>query len=93
MRESPVLKIIELLDAQGADYKVVDPYVKSFKSCNTRVETVELTKELLNESDLVLLTTDHSDFDYEMIARESKSIFDTRNAMKDVAKPNKYNKL
>ncbi|MDM5228380.1 nucleotide sugar dehydrogenase [Cytobacillus sp. NJ13] len=93
VRESPVLKIIELLDAQGADYKVVDPYVKSFKSCNTRVETVELTKELLNESDLVLLTTDHSDFDYEMIARESKSIFDTRNAMKDVAKPNKYNKL
>ncbi|MEH6988325.1 nucleotide sugar dehydrogenase [Cytobacillus firmus] len=93
VRESPVLKIIELLDAQGADYKVVDPYVKSFKSCNTRVETVELTKELLNESDLVLVTTDHSDFDYEMIARESKSIFDTRNAMKDVQKPNKYDKL
>ncbi|KON86267.1 UDP-N-acetyl-D-glucosamine dehydrogenase [Sporosarcina globispora] len=93
VRESPVLKIIELLDAQGADYKVVDPYVKSFKSCNTRVETVELTKELLNESDLVLVTTDHSDFDYEMIARESKSIFDTRNAMKDVPKPNKYDKL
>ncbi|URT70547.1 MULTISPECIES: nucleotide sugar dehydrogenase [Cytobacillus] len=93
VRESPVLKIIELLDAQGADYKVVDPYVKSFKSCNTRVETVELTKELLNDSDLVLVTTDHSDFDYEMIARESKSIFDTRNAMKDVQKPNKYDKL
>ncbi|WP_436373709.1 nucleotide sugar dehydrogenase [Cytobacillus sp. BC1816] len=93
VRESPVLKIIELLDAQGADYKVVDPYVKSFKSCNTRIETVELTKELLNDSDLVLVTTDHSDFDYEMIARESKSIFDTRNAMKDVAKPNKYDKL
>ncbi|MBU8731752.1 nucleotide sugar dehydrogenase [Cytobacillus oceanisediminis] len=93
VRESPVLKIIELLDAQGADYKVVDPYVKSFKSCNTRVETVQLTKELLNESDLVLVTTDHSDFDYDMIARESKSIFDTRNAMKDVAKPNKYDKL
>lgn len=93
VRESPVLKIIELLDAQGADYKVVDPYVKSFKSCNTRVETVELTKELLNDSDLVLVTTDHSDFDYEMIARESKSIFDTRNAMKGVQKPNKYDKL
>ncbi|MCS0673428.1 nucleotide sugar dehydrogenase [Cytobacillus firmus] len=93
VRESPVLKIIELLDAQGADYKVVDPYVKSFKSCNTRVETVELTKELLNDSDLVLVTTDHSGFDYEMIARESKSIFDTRNAMKDVPKLNKYDKL
>ena len=75
---------------QGADYKVVDPYVASFKSCGGTMETVELTEELLNESDFVLLATDHSDFDYEMIAQESKVIFDTRNAMKDVEKPNRY---
>lgn len=93
VRESPVLKIVELLEHHGADYTVVDPYVKSFRSCNQTVETVELTKELLNEADLVLVTTDHTDFDYEMIAKESKVIFDTRNAMKDIAKPNKYIKL
>ncbi|WP_313800925.1 nucleotide sugar dehydrogenase [Cytobacillus sp.] len=93
VRESPVLKIVELLEHHGADYTVVDPYVKSFRSCNQTVETVELTKELLNEADLVLVTTDHTDFDYEMIAKESKVIFDTRNAMKDIVKPNKYIKL
>lgn len=93
VRESPVLKIVELLEHHGADYTVVDPYVKSFRSCNQTVETVELTKELLNEADLVLVTTDHTDFDYEMIAKESKVIFDTRNAMKNIAKPNKYIKL
>ncbi|MED3549850.1 nucleotide sugar dehydrogenase [Cytobacillus praedii] len=93
VRESPVLKIVELLEHHGADYTVVDPYVKSFRSCDQTVETVELSKELLNEADLVLVTTDHTDFDYEMIARESKVIFDTRNALKDIAKPNKYIKL
>ena len=93
VRESPVLKIIEILNQQGADYTVVDPYIASFKSCGGTTETVGLTKELLNEADLVLIATDHSDFDYEMIAQESKLIFDTRNAMKDVEKPNRYIKL
>ncbi|MCM3663614.1 nucleotide sugar dehydrogenase [Mesobacillus subterraneus] len=93
VRESPVLKIVELLNQHGADYTVVDPYVASFKSCGAKVETVALTKELLNAADLVMVTTDHTDFDYEMIARESKVIFDTRNALKDIEKPNKYIKL
>ncbi|WP_316570474.1 nucleotide sugar dehydrogenase [Neobacillus sp. YIM B06451] len=93
VRESPVLKIIELLNHHGADFKVVDPYVSSFRSCNMKMETVGLTKELLQESDLVLIATDHSDFDYDMIAKESKVIFDTRNALKDVEKPNRYVKL
>lgn len=93
VRESPVLKIIELLNHHGADFKVVDPYVASFRSCNMKMETVELTNELLQESDLVLVATDHSDFDYNVIAKESKVIFDTRNALKDVEKPNRYVKL
>jgi UDP-N-acetyl-D-glucosamine dehydrogenase len=93
VRESPVLKIVELLEHHGANYTVVDPYVSSFRSNGKQIETVELTKDLLNSSDLVLVTTDHTDFDYEMIANESKVIFDTRNALKGIAKPNKYIKL
>lgn len=93
VRESPVLKIVEQLEHQGANYTVVDPYVASFRSCDKKVETVPMSKELLNEADLVLITTDHSDFDYQMIAQESQVIFDTRNALKDVQKPNKYHKL
>lgn len=93
VRESPVLKIVEQLEHQGANYTVVDPYVASFRSCDKKVETVPMSKELLNEADLVLITTDHSDFDYQMIAQESQVIFDTRNALKNVQKPNKYHKL
>ncbi|MGG3912724.1 nucleotide sugar dehydrogenase [Rossellomorea vietnamensis] len=93
VRESPVLKIIEILEAQGADYVVVDPYVSSFKAVGKTIETIEMNRELLNDSDLVLLTTDHTDFNYEMIAKESKVIFDTRNALQNVEKPNKYIKL
>ncbi|MGP4078981.1 nucleotide sugar dehydrogenase [Pseudalkalibacillus sp. R45] len=92
-RESPVLPILtELYDA-GADVQVIDPYVPHFKLNGEVVETVTLSEEILENSDLVLLTTDHSDFDYNMIAQKSPVIFDTRNAMKDVEKPNKYRKL
>ena len=56
VRESPVLKIVEILNQQGADYTVVDPYVTAFRSCGGTVETVALTKELLNQSDLVLIS-------------------------------------
>jgi UDP-N-acetyl-D-glucosamine dehydrogenase len=93
VRESPVLKILELLEQHGAEFTVVDPYVPSFRACKRVIETVELTPELLQQSDIVLVTTDHSNFDYEMIAQNSPVIFDTRNALKDVEKPNKYVKL
>ncbi|OKO96091.1 UDP-glucose dehydrogenase [Geobacillus proteiniphilus] len=93
VRESPVLKIVELLEQYGAEFAVVDPYVPSFRACNRVIETVELTPELLEQSDLVLITTDHSNIDYEMVARHSRVVFDTRNAMKDVSKPAKYVKL
>jgi len=93
VRESPVLKIIEELDEQGAEFKVIDPYVKSFRSCNRVVETIPFSKEIIEEADLVLLTTDHSDFDYQMIADHSKAVFDTRNAMKGITLPAKYHKL
>ncbi|MFY4775102.1 nucleotide sugar dehydrogenase [Metabacillus sp. RGM 3146] len=94
VRESPVLNILEGLYSEGADVKVVDPFVSSFKCLGDKIETLPLTEGLLDEADLVLLTTDHSTYDYEMIAKHSKSLFDTRNAMKDVEnKPARYTKL
>lgn len=89
MRESPVLPILELLELYKADIEVVDPHVPSFRphgKAGKVYETVELTTERLQNADLVLLATDHSAFDYEMIAREAKVIFDTRNAFKGVSK-------
>lgn len=93
-RESPVLEILHVLDREGANYTAVDPYIPHFRAKGKSIETVELTAELLAESDIVLLTTDHSNFNYDLIAKYAKVIFDTRNAMKNKDQVNgKYYKL
>ena len=83
-RESPVMEIIKLLENYQANFELVDPHIPSFRLDGKAYETVELTEKKLKEADLVLITTDHSAFDYQQIADLSASIFDTRNAMKDV---------
>ncbi|WP_264739725.1 nucleotide sugar dehydrogenase [Cytobacillus firmus] len=93
VRESPVLRIIELLDQQGANYTVVDPYVTSFRTGNRNVETTTFSKSVLEAADLVLITTDHSEFDYQLIANHSNIVFDTRNTFKGIERSNKYYKL
>lgn len=93
MRESPVLPILEKMEEAGADWVVTDPHVKEFKLLGKMVPTVELTPELVRSADVVLITTNHTAFDYEMVGKESKVIFDTRNAMKGVPVSGKYYKL
>ncbi|MFD2214850.1 nucleotide sugar dehydrogenase [Metabacillus endolithicus] len=94
VRESPVLDILTILDKEGADYTVVDPFVPAFRLIDKQIETVALTEDLLSSADLVLIATDHTTFDYEMIANSSRVVFDTRNALKEVAKkPERYIKL
>jgi UDP-N-acetyl-D-glucosamine dehydrogenase len=83
MRESPVLPILEKLELAGADWVVVDPHVKEFKLNGKMYHTTDMSQELLDGADLVMLTTDHTDFDYKMIAQNSPVIFDTRNAFKE----------
>lgn len=94
MRESPALDIMTLLTKAGADWKAVDPYVSQFKLNGEIIKTVELTPEELEQADLVLITTDHSNFDYDLIATKSSVIFDTRNALKGhTDKAKKYYRL
>lgn len=94
VRESPILDILEILSEQGANWTVVDPYIKSFKINNSIYEPRELSKELLEEADLVLLGTNHSGFDYEIVAENAKVIFDTRNSFAGVKEIKaKYYKL
>ncbi|WP_093227290.1 nucleotide sugar dehydrogenase [Thermoflavimicrobium dichotomicum] len=83
-RESPVLPIVEMLEKYQARITVCDPHISSFKVAGKVYETVDLTVDLLKEADLVLITTDHSRFDYQMIADHAKAIFDTRNALKEI---------
>lgn len=83
MRESPSLKLIEILREKGALVEYNDPYVpKLFKTrkYDYEMDSVELTKENLLAYDLVLVSTDHSNYDYNFILENSKLILDTRNA-------------
>ena len=94
-RESPVIPILEQLDKYGADWKVVDPHVKSFNLNQNEYNVYEKpTEEMLQSADLVLITTNHSDFNYKKIADNAKLIFDTRNSIsKELVTRDNYEKL
>ncbi len=83
MRESPSLRLIELFERNGAKLDYNDPYVpKLFKTrkYDYKRESVKLTAKNLKKYDLVVLSTDHSDYDYKFIANNASLILDTRNA-------------
>jgi len=83
MRESPTLKLLEIFLSKGAKVDYSDPYVPKLpptRKYNFDMKSVELTKENLAKYDVVLLSTDHDNFDYKFIAESSKLIVDSRNA-------------
>ncbi len=83
-RESPALKIYDLLKTRQAEVIVNDPYIPIFKSGGREMISASLTKELLQAADLVLITTDHSNYDYQWICDHTRLVFDTRNATRKV---------
>ena len=86
LRESPVLKIIKLLEEEKADVYYHDPYVTSFFFQGRRYKSVKLTKGAIRSADIVLIATDHDFYHYEEIVQEAKLVFDTRNATKNVTR-------
>jgi UDP-N-acetyl-D-glucosamine dehydrogenase len=87
MRETPVLKIIRLLEKNGAQVSYSDPYVPKFVHNEKTYKSVEINTETLRNSDLVIITTDHGKFDYNLIYKYSPLILDTRNALKNIRDP------
>lgn len=84
-RESPAIRVIEELHKVGADVCYFDPWVASFKEGTLRMTgETELTVELLESADLVMVTAAHSNVDYDFVQKHAKLIFDTKNAMKNV---------
>jgi UDP-N-acetyl-D-glucosamine dehydrogenase len=90
LRESPSLKLLELLTQRGAVTEYNDPYfpalfpMRHYDFSNLR--SVELTPKRLAAYDCVLIATDHSSYDYDAIVRDAKLIVDTRNATRHVQK-------
>ena len=90
-RESPALKVIQLLVREGAEVLYHDPYVSQIRlgtlsngdarnAAPSLLSSQEMTADLLRSVDLVLVTTDHSTVDYSMVVENARRVLDTRNA-------------
>jgi len=84
MRESPALKVISLLEKEGSRVIYNDPFIPTFTLAGKVYSSVPVTTELLTSVDLVVITTDHSSYDYDLIVKQGPHVFDTRNATRDV---------
>ena len=88
-RESPAIRVIEGLNKVGADIKYYDPYISKFKDGKLMMEgEKELTKELLESSDIVIITTAHTNVDYKFVCDNAKIVFDTKNVTKNIENDN-----
>ena len=81
IRETPAFRIIELLQEKKAKVDYHDPYVQQLhqtRDYNFQMSSIDLSAETLAGYDLVILTTDHDVFDYDLILQNAKCIVDTR---------------
>lgn len=96
VRESPSLKIIDLLKTQGAEISYNDPHcpvMKRTRHFDHGLSSVDLTPERLAEQDAVLVLTAHDAYDWEFICRHASLVVDTRNATKQIADRSKIRKV
>ena len=88
LRESPALTIIELLQKEGAQVSYNDPYFPFIgKGRKYDLQMTCTPLDNLGQFDCVLIVTDHSDYDYARIVRESQLVVDTRNATRGIQSP------
>lgn len=84
-RESPALKVIEELEKNKAEVDFYDPMIPEYKYKGEIHKGIEkIDAKIIKSYDLVIITSAHTAFDYEMIAKNAIAIFDTRNAMKNI---------
>lgn len=85
VRESPALDVIHLLQERGAIVTYHDPYVPDLLHEKIDARSIELTAENLHAADCVVITTNHSVYDWSWIAQTTNLIVDTRNAITGTA--------
>ncbi len=87
-RHSPALKIIELLYDDGVkDIVYNDPFVANVTVAGKRLSSISLDAKTIQSADIVVITTDHTSYDMEMIVKNAALVIDTRNAAKNVTDP------
>lgn len=86
-RESPALRVIDEFKKRGALVSYFDPWVAKYKYKGEMHQGLpELSAEAIEAADLVVITTAHSNVDYEFVQEHAKAVFDTKNVMKNVTK-------
>lgn len=86
-RESPAIKVIDELRRVGADVDYYDPWVPEYRAKGGNVHGLkEIFPELVAQYDLVMITTAHTNVDYEMVQENAKIIFDTKNVTKNLTR-------
>lgn len=87
VRESPALIVMELLRKEGAVISYHDSFIPKIEphgGSTVHLDSVDLTDKALQEADCVLITTDHTDIDYDRVVAQAQLVVDTRNATKNV---------
>ena len=85
-RESPAIPVIDILKENGADVEFFDPYISSFKDNGIVMEGIpSIDGDIISQYDLVMITCGHTNVDYDMIQKNAKAIFDTKNVMQGIA--------
>ncbi|MDR0852647.1 MAG: nucleotide sugar dehydrogenase [Clostridiales Family XIII bacterium] len=85
-RESPAIRVIELLRAAGTEVAYFDPYIAEYdRGGRSFVGLPSIDVQTVASFDLIIVTTAHTNVDYEMVQQSAAFIFDTKNAMKQIA--------
>lgn len=89
LRESPALDVIGLLMAKGAQVEYHDPFIPELKHDTWQKNSVQNLKKSVQSVDCVVIVTNHSQYDYQMILDNAVMIVDTRNALGKIGKGNR----
>ncbi|TNM71441.1 nucleotide sugar dehydrogenase [Deinococcus radiopugnans ATCC 19172] len=79
-RESPALEVYRLLKESGAEVSFHDSWTPEVNEHGIQATGIDLTDQVLQDADLVIITTKHSDVDYANVIEQSQAILDTRYA-------------
>ena len=80
-RESPALEVIKRLEERGASVRYADPHVPELELAGQRHVAVTLDETTLRDADCVVVTTHHTDIDWDLVARASSLVVDARSVV------------
>lgn len=86
-RESPALRVIEILKREQANVDFYDPWIAEYKYKGEKHQGIkEISPGIIADYDLIMITAAHTNVDYDMIQKNAVAIFDTKNVMKNIEK-------